>query len=61
MFCPRCGYEQKCSCDGPVCGNKDGWINKGNDMRACFKCGLTKPIDWWSHLEYAVFIRTSSG
>ena len=55
MFCPRCGYKQKCSCDGHACGNKDGQVYKGNDMLACFKCGLTKHIDWWFDLEWDVY------
>ena len=55
MFCPRCGYEQKCACGGPVCQNKDGQIHIGNGVMKCFKCGLTKHIDWWTDLELECF------
>lgn len=54
MFCPNCGYPQKCSCDGPVCGAKDGQVYKGNDMLSYFKCGLTRHIDWWADLEWNI-------
>ena len=56
MFCPRCGYKQKCSCDGPICQAKDGQIHVGNDMAKCFKCGLTKHLDWWSDLECDIYL-----
>lgn len=56
MYCPRCAYEQKCPCEGPACGAKDGWIDKGNGMQACFKCGLTKDINWWADLECEIYM-----
>lgn len=51
MYCPKCGYKQKCACDSSVCGNKDGQIHIGNDILKCFNCGLSKHIDWWGNLE----------
>ena len=30
---------------------KIGQIHAGKDMAKCFKCGLTKHLDWWFQLE----------
>ena len=54
MYCPKCGYEQKCSCPGPVCKHKDGQLRR-NDMAKCFKCGLTRHLDWWTDLEWDIY------
>lgn len=26
-------------------------------MQACFKCGLTRHIDWWSDLEWDIYAK----
>lgn len=60
MYCPNCGYKQHCgckSCKDRVPEGMKGWItNYEDDTYSCANCGLTAHPDWWSSLEWDVFV-----
>ena len=53
MFCPKCGYPQKCACMS--CQHKDGQIIIDGELAKCFNCGFTRHLDWWASLEWDVY------
>lgn len=58
MFCPNCGYEQKCGCKAckknfPTDLKTEIWTPDGNGI-SCANCGFTMSADWWERLDYDI-------
>ena len=54
MYCPKCGYEQKCGCKS--CKDKLNGIKPYKWVKdyfiRCTNCNLTMTSEWWQDLEY---------
>ena len=64
MYCPNCGYEQKCSCNACVSEREcrketfeeKPWVWTDEYFVKCGNCGLTASEDWWNNLEMEIYL-----
>lgn len=57
MFCPKCGVKHLCPCQACRAKHKSNvvWVWSSPDGPiVCGNCGLTRPEEWWMHLEWDI-------